>query len=153
MSLIPAALDGLVALAKRAAVSYTPPSPWQVSDGAPRGTTKEGVVCIGFTGSAGEIAVEEIVDSSASASPRRALKTYDVVSQISRYAGNGTIGTQRKAVFDMVDAIEAELLADPTLGGAIQGRAWWAGCRYASIASGGPNVTVEFTVRVQGFEA
>lgn len=152
MSLVPAAIDGLVALVQRAAKTTTPSTPWQIIDGPPTGTTKPGLVCIAFTGVTGAASISEVVNSTSSAVPRRAEKVYEITSQISHYAGNGSIRAQRQACYDLVAAIEAALAADTKLGGAIQGSALWAGSHYAPAVDGGPVVVVEFNVRVQGFE-
>lgn len=151
MSVLSSALDGLVAVAEAAVAAS--PLKWKVFDGPPSGTYPDGIVCVGFTGRHSEAAAQEVVNYEQSPSLRRAPVTWEITSQVSRAAGNGPIRTQREHVEALVAAIKANLRADPTLGGRMQGGVYWAGSLYVPALDGGPVAAREFTVRVQGFES
>src|SRR5690242_21242497 len=132
-STIPDAIDGLFALCRRAV-----PDGWLVVDGPPT-QTKQRLVCVAFTGEHGEVAIED-TDTLSGPSLGRDAEKYEITSQVSAWAGNGTIGARRREVFDVLDAIKAELDADKTLGGAVE-LARFAGKAYApSSTDPGPTV-------------
>jgi hypothetical protein len=154
-STIPAVLAALLDTAARALPDV------QVTDGAPTGDVADDIVAIGTTGREGEVAVqasraEGVLTTSANA------ESYDVSCVASSWRGAETdFAPVRAALFAMLDAIAAELAADPMLGGAatharMTVTSYFQDQVTVTDADGAPSgagatATANFTVHVEAF--
>lgn len=140
MSSLPAFLDALQPrLAARLAGV-------QVVDGPPLAYVQADVVALGIT------TEDNTVDSSVDGAGLRARREQvDVVNLIRSWSGDPNLAARRNRAFELLDAVDAELRADPTVGGSCA-RARLAGHTYSAARDEkGTGCFVEFRVRVDAF--
>lgn len=151
VSTVPAAIDALTELARDAlATAGLDGSPVQVVDGQPRTQTEDDVIAIGFTGDPGEASVESTrTTEQITTSPDR--EAYEIVCLASSWRGDEDPKVTRDRVYEFINAINARLMADQTLGRMV------TRCRLRSEALAqeqtdkGPVATVRFVVSVDAY--
>ena len=153
VSTIPAVLDALVACARQAVAGMTLPKrpPVQVLDGGPHKDTKPEVIAIGFTGIAGEAAVENTrtVEQMA-AEPNR--EQYDVTNIASVWLGEQKDPKLvRDRLFDLLDAVAGEIARDQSLGGLLMRARVSSQLLAPEQTSKGAVATVRFVVHCDGY--
>jgi len=144
ISTVPACLDALVALARRALPGV------QVVDGQPLDTDPD-IVCIGFTGEPGEAGVEVTrTRQQASITPDR--ESYDITCLASSWRGHQVDPkVVRDRTYELVDRIAAELAADPTLGGVALTTRISTDALAQEQTTRGAVAVVRFTIHVEAF--
>lgn len=149
VSTIPACLNALVAAATRA-VQQIPGV--MVVDGQPAmHQDADDIVCIAFTGSPGDAAVESTrAQQQATVRPDR--ESYTVTCLASSWRGAEVDpAAVRDGAYALVDALAAELATDPTLGNVV-GRTRVSTESFAQAQTeGGAVAVVRFTVAVEAF--
>ncbi|WP_395109785.1 hypothetical protein [Actinomadura sp. SCN-SB] len=111
VSTVPAALDALVS-GLTAAVPDV-----QISDGQPI-TTEVDVICIGFSGVAGEPGVESTrTREQLAREPDR--ESYDISCLASTFSGDTDAKAVRDRVYELLQAVADYLALNPTLGGVV----------------------------------
>jgi len=146
-STIPAALDALKAAAEFALSGQIV----QILDGGPVTQADQNLMCIGFTGVQGEAAVTVTNFSGGAASaPNR--ESYDVICLASSWLGEQHEPKPvRDRVFELVDALAAELARDKTLGGAVMTSRMFTTALIPEQTTKGAVATVRFTVHIEAF--
>lgn len=153
VSTVPAVLDSLVALAEVAVSGKQLPKrpPVQVLDGGPHKDTAPEVIAIGFTGIAGEAAVENTrtVEQMA-ADPTR--EQYDVTNLASSWLGDQKDPKLvRDRCYELIDALADEIARDQTLGGLLMRARVSSQLLAPEQTSKGAVATVRFIVHCDGF--
>lgn len=155
VSTVPAALDYLVACAGRAMVGKQLPGrpPVQVLDGGPHKDTDPEVVAIGFTGLAGESAVESTLSrEQMSVEPDR--EQYDVTCLASSWLGDQKEPKPvRDRAYALIDAIAAEIARDHTLGGLLMSTRVSSQAFAPQQTTRGAVGTVRFVIHCDGYAA
>lgn len=144
-STVPAVLDAILALL-RASPDL---SGVQVVDGQPLRTDPD-VVCIGFTGNAGESSVESTrTVEQLKRQPDR--EQYEITSLASSWSGATDPVAVRNRAYELLDVVAAELAKDPRLGGLVT-EVRLSSDRFAQEqTSKGAVATVMFTITVNAF--
>lgn len=142
-STVPAVLDALVA-------GFTSALPGvQVVDGQPI-TTDGDVVCVGFSGLAGEPAVESTrTREQLAVEPER--ESYDITCLASSWDGGTDAKAVRDRAYQLLDAVASWLAADRTLGGLVLSTRLSAESLIQEQTDQGAAATVRFTVHVDAF--
>ncbi|WP_433225603.1 hypothetical protein [Actinomadura formosensis] len=145
VSTVPAVLDALVARARAALPEV------QVLDGGPHRDTDPDVVAIGFTGDPGEAAVEDTrTREQLATSPDR--ERYEITSLASSWRGEEhDAKAVRDRVYEMLDALAAELERDQRLGGLVNRARLSSGAFAQEQTNKGAVATVRFVVSVDAF--
>jgi hypothetical protein len=112
VSTVPAVLDALVALWSAALPDV------QVVDGQPL-DLEDDVICVGFSGAAGEVSVTDTrTQEQMASSPDR--EQYDVTNMFSSWRGaESNAKAVRDGVYALVRAAAAEIARDQRLGGLV----------------------------------
>lgn len=147
-STVPAVLDYLVG-----AVRFALPDV-EVVDGQPVRDVERDVVLIGFTGNPGEAAVTDTrTREQMSASPDR--ERYEVTCLASSWPGGDTddqsVKAARDRAYELVDAVNAEIVRDQTLGGRVLRARLMSDLFAQAQTSQGPVATVRFVIEVTAF--
>lgn len=151
MSTVPAALSALVALARSSPALAALRIPGQpavrVEDGPWLDRPSEpDVICIGWEPDEGEV-----VTFAATYDLASGQESYDVVCLASSWSGGTDLPSRRARADALVEAVRAELMADPTLGGAVT-RAEVTTQSWAQFqTSAGCEVPIEFVIHVEAF--
>lgn len=142
-STVPAVLDVLVA-------GFTSALPGvQVVDGQPI-TTDGDVVCVGFSGLAGEPAVESTrTREQLAVEPER--ESYDITCLASSWDGGTDARVVRDRAYELLDAVASWVAADRTLGGLVLSTRLSAESLIQEQTDQGAAATVRFTVHVDAF--
>jgi hypothetical protein len=145
-STIPTAMDALVAAARRALPDV------QVWDGEPTGDLDGDLVCIGFAGEQGDDTAVESTRTRDQMAVEPDHEQYVITSVAYSWLGDQEDARAvRDRVYAMVDAIAADLAADPTMGGVV-GRARIATDALAQAQTEkGATAAVRFTVTVDAW--
>ncbi|MEV0149105.1 MULTISPECIES: hypothetical protein [unclassified Nonomuraea] len=111
VSTVPAALEALVAAGTRALPGV------RVWDGYPLASDTT-MLCVGFTGQQDEAAVESTrTRQQAALEPEH--EAYAVSCYLYVLKGDTDARQTRQALYELLDALAGELVADPTLSGAV----------------------------------
>lgn len=146
-SSIPAALDALVSVAKFALAGTDA----QVLDGGPVTDLKQNYVCIGFTGTPGEVAVT-LTQSPGGLSAGRNLESYDVACQASSWLGEQTDAKAvRDRAFELVDLLAEHLVSNHSLSGAVMRARMFTTALIPEQTTKGAVATVGFTIHIDAF--
>lgn len=145
VSTVPAVLDELVARARIALPGV------QVLDGGPHRDTEDDVVAIGFRVPAGAAAVEDTrTREQLASSPDR--ERYEISCLASSWRGSEhDAKAVRDRVYEMIDALAAELERDPRLGGLVMRARLSTGMLAQEQTTKGAVATVAFVVAVDAF--
>lgn len=108
-STVPEVIDALVAVCK----GMFPPTT-QVIDGAPINNLQAEWVAIGYSSLNGDAVTN--VQTIGDAALRSGRESYDITSEINAWNGSTDTSTLRARVFELLDIVEAALVADKTLG-------------------------------------
>lgn len=138
MSVVPAAIDGLVALFAANVRDV------QIVDGPPTENIRNDVIGVG-------LAPQEPSDVEATntiAGLDADLEQFTVVCVARSWSGNNSLKAQRDRTYRAVDAAKAAIKANPTLGGAVS-RARWAGSSYQPFRTEKGQLVVDVVFRVQ----
>lgn len=139
---MPAALDGLLAAARRALPGV------QVLDGQPvQGQLADDTVIVGF--SPARPSVDAAVDVAGQGADRR--ERYDIVCLASSLFGSTVAKTRRDRAFALFEAVAAEVDRDRTLGGAVMRARASAATFMQAQTPDGASATVEFLIHCDGF--
>lgn len=150
MSTIPAALDALVALAKRAWPAV------QVIDGGPTTNVQKDVIEIGYSGSPSEPDVRSTM-TSEQLEMQPDLERFDVMCMVSAWRGDAHRGgepdarTTRTRAFELLAGIRAELARDSRLGETVMMARLSTLDMVADQTDEGPVCTVRFVVHIDAF--
>ena len=138
---IPASIDALVT-ATRTAVGQAA----QVLDGPPVRNVERDLVCVGY--STQRLSAE---GSQVPASMGQARsEDFDVVCSASSWSGDNATKVVRDRASALVDLVEAGLVADPRLGGAVLRAVFGDTVVLDQVQVGeGVAATIEFTVRIR----
>lgn len=153
VSTIPAVLDKLVVVHRLAVAGMTLPDrlPVQVLDGGPHKDTDPEVMAVGFTGIAGETAVESTLTiEQMTAEPSR--ERYDVTCLASSWLGEQKDPKLvRDRLYALLNAVAAEIARDQTLGGLLM-RAHISSQLFAPQQTGkGAVANVRYVVHCDGY--
>lgn len=143
-STVPAVLDALVTIWKAALPDV------QVVDGQPL-DLEDDVVCVGFTGEAGQVSVTDTRTlEQLTSSPDR--EQYDVTSMFSSWRGaESDAKAVRDGVYALVDAAAAEIARDQTLGGLVMSARLTTNTFTQYQSTDGATAIVQVTVSVNAF--
>lgn len=150
MSTIPAALDALVAAARRAWPDV------QVLDGGPTTEVGDDVIAIGYSGSPDEPDVRSTL-AREQLDLQPDLERYDVVGMVSAWRGDAHSGgrpdarTTRLRAFELLEGLRRELAADARLGGTVMMARLSTLDMVADQTQAGPVCTIRFTVHIDAF--
>lgn len=154
-STIPAAIDGLYAVAQRAVAAFsaatgTPDA--QAIDTSAAAAPRVQLLVGYVAGHAGE-AVDD-TQTLGGLSLGRDMEHYSIACQASTYRGNGSFKAVRDEAFLLLDAFSDELATDKTLGGAVMS-ALIAEISYVPSLPDkkGPTVTIPFRVEIKARRA
>jgi hypothetical protein len=152
VSTIPAALDALVELARRAHPDV------QVLDGGPTVRVSDDVIAIGYSGSSTQPDVENtLTREQLEMMPDR--ESYDVYCMVSAWRGDAHRGhrpdarTVRMRAFELLEGIRAELAQDSRLGGAVMMATLTTLDVVADQTESGPVCTIRFQVHIDAYVA
>lgn len=152
MSTIPAALDTLVALAKRAWPDV------QVLDGGPTVEVRDDVIAIGYSGSESQPDVRSTMTrEQLDLDPD--MERYDITCMASAWRGDAHRGgepdarTTRVRAFQLLAGIRAELARDSRLGGTVMMARISTLDVVADQSKYGPVCTVRFVIHVDAYAA
>ncbi|MCP2339166.1 hypothetical protein [Actinomadura rupiterrae] len=145
VSTVPAVLDALVQRVGLALPGV------QVTDGQPVDVEPPDTVCIGFTGTPGEAVVVSMLSPEQMAvTPDR--ESYTVACVASCWKGHERDAKAvRDRAYALVDAVDAELARDPTLGGLVLRARLATEELIPEQTAEGALATVKFSVSVDAF--
>lgn len=144
VSTVPSVLDALVAL-----WSATLPDV-QVVDGQPL-DLEDDVICVGFSGAAGEVAVTDTrTQEQMASSPDR--EQYDVTNMFSSWRGaESNAKAVRDGVYALVSVAAAEIARDQRLGGLVMRASVSSGSFTQYQSTDGATAIVQVTVSIDAF--
>lgn len=137
MSVVPGAIDGLLAVFAAALPGV------QVVDGPPTADIRGDVLGVGLSPQE----PSDVESTSTDAGLRGAREQFAIVCVARSWSGNNALKAQRDRTYRMVDAAEAALVANPTLGGAVS-RARWSGSSYQPWRTEQAQLVVDVIFRV-----
>lgn len=151
VSRVPEAIDALIALVRTALASAgVDGQPVQVLDGPPVTTTEDDVVAVAFTGNPGEAAVESTrTREQLTTDPDR--ESFEITCLASSWRGSDEMKPVRDRVYEFIDLINAELMRDPTMGGAVARSNLRSDSLALEQTDKGPVATVLFVVGCDAF--
>jgi hypothetical protein len=138
VSVVPGAIDGLLAVFAAALPGV------QVVDGPPTADIRGDVLGVGLAPQEPSDVESTNTDADLGAGSR---EQFVVVCVARSWSGNNALKAQRDRTFRMVDAAEAALAANPSLGGAVS-RARWAGASYQPWRTEQAQLVVDVIFRV-----
>jgi len=142
ISTVPAVIDALLA-------AWAPLQGVQVVDGQPV-TSKPDIVCVGFSGEAGEPAIESTrTREQLAAEPDR--EAYGITCLASSLRGDGNAKAARDRVYEMVQLVTDALAANPRLGGLVMRAMVSTESLTQMQTPKGAEATVRFVVSVNAF--
>jgi hypothetical protein len=108
--------------------------------------TEPDVICVGWEPDEGEaVSLTPTYDLGST------QESYDVVCLASSFSGGTDLAARRVRSDALVEAVRAELMADPTLGGAVTHAEVTTQSWAQFQTSSGCEVPIEFTVHVEAF--
>jgi hypothetical protein len=143
-SAIPGAIDALVTALKAA----TNPRDVQVLDGPPNVDLKGDLIVVGLS-----IDTSEVDATHEIAGLQSGRQDFDVMCMTRSWSGSGDIAARRVRAFALLDAVQAVLTDDLTLGGAVT-RARFTQVAYVpALTDRGPLVEIPFAVHIEAFNS
>ncbi|TDB88352.1 hypothetical protein E1264_11765 [Actinomadura sp. KC216] len=145
ISTVPAVIDELVRRTRLVLPEV------QVLDGGPHRDTEPDVICIGFQIPPGAPSVEDTrTRQQLATSPDR--EQYEITSLASSWRGEQhDAKAVRDRVYEMIDALAAELERDQRLGGLVNRARLSTGALAQEQTSKGATATVRFVISVDAF--